>query len=126
MEYIFGHSKQKGRLLPILKTVGSSHTNFTGANQVRREYADCIIVDEFTVVEKYLWQEDSEGRCYDYYEIKDHSRYIDYFTPRAPELEEDSQGVLDLADLVDENSTAITDLADYIADLEARIEELEG
>ena len=126
MEYIFGNIKRHGRLIHILKTVGPNHTDLTGSTQIKREYPDSIIVDDFTIVEKYLTQEDSEGRCYDYYEIKDHNRYIDYFTPRSYELEEDSQGLLDIADLVDENSTAITDLADYIAELEARIEELEG
>lgn len=42
------------------------------------------------------------------------------------QTDENSQGLLDVADLADENSTAITDLAEYIAELEARVEALEG
>ena len=41
-------------------------------------------------------------------------------------INENSEGLLDIADLADENSMAITDIADYTAELEARIEELEG
>lgn len=41
-------------------------------------------------------------------------------------INENSEGILDIADLADENSMAITDIADYTAELEARIKELEG
>lgn len=41
-------------------------------------------------------------------------------------INENSEGLLDIAVLADENSMAITDIADYTAELEARIEELEG
>lgn len=41
-------------------------------------------------------------------------------------INENSDGLLDIANLADENSMAITDIADYTAELEARIEELEG
>lgn len=41
-------------------------------------------------------------------------------------INENSEGLLDIAELADENSMAITDIADYTAKLEARIEELEG
>lgn len=41
-------------------------------------------------------------------------------------INENSEGLLDIAELSDENSMAITDIADYTAELEARIEELEG
>lgn len=41
-------------------------------------------------------------------------------------INENSGGILDIAELADENSMAITDIADYTAELEARIEELEG
>ena len=39
---------------------------------------------------------------------------------------ENSDGVLDVASLADENNEAITDLADYIAEIESRVEALEG
>lgn len=126
MEYIFGNARLNKKVVRILKTVNTQHTNLSGANQIQRKYPDCTITDDFVVINKYLSKTDSEGRCYDWYVIADHYRYIDYFTPRSYELEEDSEGLLDIADLVDENSTAITDLADYITELEARIEELEG
>ena len=41
-------------------------------------------------------------------------------------VSENSDAVIDVADLADENSGSITDLADYVASLEERIAELEG
>lgn len=41
-------------------------------------------------------------------------------------ISENSDGLIDVASLGDENNEAITDLANYIANLEARVEALEG
>jgi hypothetical protein len=42
-----------------------------------REYPDQNITDNFTVVEKVKSDEDSEGKCYDWYTIAEHYRYVD-------------------------------------------------
>lgn len=41
-------------------------------------------------------------------------------------INENSDGILDIADLSDENSTAITDIAEILDDITTRLEELEG
>ena len=41
-------------------------------------------------------------------------------------INENSDGIFDLADLSDENSASILDLADYISQLEERVTQLEG
>lgn len=41
-------------------------------------------------------------------------------------VNENSDGIFDLADLSDENSASILDLAEYISQLEERVAQLEG
>lgn len=125
MEYIFGTEYHHGKLVDVLKVVSDSSTNMSGNYTIERKYADNNITDTFVIVEK-LREADNAENHYDWYEIRDHYRFFDKFTPRSNELDENSAGILDLADLSDENSGAITDLADYIGELEARIEALEG
>ena len=43
----------------------------------------------------------------------------------ADNIEENSNGIFDLADLADENSTSIFDLADMLAELDERVTALE-
>lgn len=77
MEYIFGTNGQK----EILKTKWSAHTNLTGYQQVERSYASQIITDNFRVIRKLKTDEDTEGNCYDWYEIDRHYRTIDKTGP---------------------------------------------
>lgn len=107
MEYVFGYLKIKGNLEQVLKTVGESPSNLSGNNQIQRKYSDSIITDEFKVREKYLSKVDTEGRCYDWYIIDDHSRYIDYFTPLKEQIKTD-----------------ITDSQNALCDLSADLEEM--
>lgn len=86
MEYIFGTIDRRGIVTDILKTVGSEHTDLTGKHEIVRKYNDCTITDVFTVAAKYLSKSDDEGKCYDWYEIRDHYRYMDYFSPQKEEL----------------------------------------
>lgn len=86
MEYIFGEVTRNGKVCEGLKTKGTTHSDLTGMVDVRREYTDSIIVDKFKIVEKYDSQTDEAGNCYDWYEISDHYRYIDYFTPQKESL----------------------------------------
>jgi len=81
MEYIFGNVDLYGELVENLKTVGETHSELSGFNEVQREYNGSVIVDAFVVVKKYDTAEDAEGNCYDWYVIDKHSRHIDY-TPK--------------------------------------------
>lgn len=77
MEYIFGVVECNGVTVENLKTVGDSHTNLSGIVQTVRKYPDGTITDHFKVVEKYRSEEDAEGKCYDWYVISEHYRYVD-------------------------------------------------
>jgi hypothetical protein len=88
MEYIFGTIKRKGKMVDILKTVGDEHTNLTDNHTIERKYSDSNITDTFMVVDHYNTAE-SGGKCYDWYEISNHYRYIDYFTPQKESLIEE-------------------------------------
>lgn len=81
MDYIFGTIDLYGEIVESLKTVGPRHSNLVGVNEISRTYIDSTIVDTFFVLHKYESTEDAEGTCYDWYIIKNHSRYVDY-TPK--------------------------------------------
>lgn len=113
MEYIFGTIKRKGRIIVVLKTVGNEHTNMTDNHIIERRYSDSIITDSFYVVEKYLSKDGADGKCYDWYELKDHSRYIDYFTPMKEQITTD----------INDSQNALCDLS---ADLDAALADIEN
>lgn len=118
MEYIFGTIKRKGRIIDVLKTVGAEHTNLTDNHIIERRYSDSIITDSFYVVEKYLSKDGADGKCYDWYELKDHSRYIDYFTPLKEQITEgiaDSQNAT--CELSEELDERITDIENALCEL---------
>lgn len=123
MEYIFGIIHKRGKDIYILKTVGSEHTNYVGAHSIERRYSDSIITDNFIVVEKYLSKDGADGKCYDWYELKDHSRYIDYFTPLKEQITEgieDSQ--IATCELSEELDERITDVEVAICELSEILE----
>lgn len=110
MDYIFGQN--------TVKTVGDFHSDLQGFCSIMREYPDQNITDNFTVVEKVKSDEDSEGKCYDWYTIKDHYRYVEKIKIVYPMIQENSEGLFDVAALADENSEAIMELAEMIAEME--------
>ena len=75
MEYIFGSNDFTGE--EVLKTIGAEHSDLSGFQQTVREYPDCTITDSFFVVRKTKSAEDEEGKCYDWYLIDQHNRYVD-------------------------------------------------
>lgn len=81
MEYIFGYEYFDGVNIDTVKTVGSNHSDLSGMITIERKYSDSNINDTFKVVRKIRTADDDDGNCYDWYEIKWRSRYIDYFTP---------------------------------------------
>lgn len=73
MEYVFGTKGDK----EVLKTKGSSHSRLSGFHQLERVFTDQTITDSFRIVGLMKSKEDSEGNCYDWYEIDSHYRYTD-------------------------------------------------
>lgn len=123
MEYIFGTIKRKGQLIDGLKTVGPMHTDLTGHNQVVREYSDSIITDTFDVKEHYLSKKDESGKCYDWYSLENHYRYIDKYTPNIPRVEDrinDTENAL--CEATEVYDTSISDLENAICELTELIE----
>lgn len=127
MEYIFGTIKRKGQLIDGLKTVGTTHTDLMGHNQVVREYSDSIITDTFDVKEHYLSKKDASGKCYDWYSLANHYRYIDKYTPNIPRVEERIDVRIDdtenaLCEATEVYDTSISDLENAICELTELIE----
>lgn len=85
MIYVFG---TKGEV-EILKTKGDAHSDLTGYHQVERTYPDQVITDSFRIVRKIDSQEDTDGNCYDWYEIDRHFRTADKTGPIAEKAAED-------------------------------------
>lgn len=77
MEYVFGVRGE----IEVLKIKGDTHTDLTGFHQHVQEFPGEKITDNFRVVRKMDSREDSEGNCYDWYEIDRHYRTIDKTGP---------------------------------------------
>lgn len=85
MEYVFGLDDARGQR--TLRTRGETHSDLQGFCEVVREYDTSVITDNFRVVRKTHSDEDSEGGCYDWYDIDQCYRTIDYTKPVVAENE---------------------------------------
>lgn len=118
-EYVFGTEEDR----EILKTKGIEHSDIVGFHELVREYPDQIIVDRFRVVDKINTAEDSEGNCYDWYEICDHYRDSDKFMGDICKTE---QEITDMDIVAMEMGDALTDAEIAIMELEDRINNMEA
>lgn len=116
--------------MEVLKTKGSCHSKLSGYHTLEARYPDQTVTDTFRIAGLIGSKEDEEGNCYDWYEIDHHIRYTDKFGPCKEKIEggidENSDAILDVADLSDENSSSILDLSDIVEELLERVETLEG
>lgn len=118
MEYIFGQVKRKGRIIDVLKTVGETHTDLKDNHIIERKYADSIITDGFYVVDHYLSKDGADGKCYDWYELANHYRYIDYFTPQKQDITDrinDTENAL--CESSETTEASISDLENAVCEL---------
>lgn len=122
MDYVFGSEYLDGANIDNVKTVGSEHTDYSGTVTVVRKYTDSDITDTFKAVRKYRTEEDEEGRCYDWYEITDHYRYEDKFTPQIGKTE---QEITDLEIENIEQEQALEETEQALTDAEIAIYELQ-
>ena len=124
MEYVFGTCKRHGIEYDGLKTVGSEHSDLVGKHMVERTYPDNIITDVFDVVEKYHSATDEEGRCYDWYAIANHYRYMDKFTPGKKQIDEDiSEMQSALVEVDEDRLQAESDSENALIELDEAIEQ---
>lgn len=120
MEYVFGTQKD----VEIIKTKGSCHSGLTGYHQIEQKYPDQTVTDSFHIVRLLNSGEDSEGNCYDWYEIDHHYRFTDKFTPAKPELE---TGINDTQDAIcilsEDMETRLAEIEDALCEITAEEEE---
>lgn len=93
MEYIFGRNDFTG--VETLRTKGGEHTDLTGFCETVREFEDTDVTDSFYVVGKTHSDEDSEGNCYDWYDIDKHKQRIDNSKVLQQRMEEVLVAVLE-------------------------------
>lgn len=123
MEYIFGQAKRKGKTIDVLKTVGTTHTNLSDSHIIERKYPDSIITDGFFVVDHYLSKDGADGKCYDWYELSNHYRYIDYFTPQKQaingRIDDTENAICESSEMTE---TSISDLENAVCELSELVE----
>ena len=126
MKIFFNSEIYKGQPIEVAKVVSDTPSELSGQFNLKQEFSDTTRTDMFYVVRKIRSATNGEN-YFDWYEIVNHIRFDDRFIPdKQTELEEDSAGILDLADLSDENSGAIIDIGEAIESLDERVAALEG
>ena len=99
----------------ILKTVDKVHTNLSGWQEFSTEYPDSIVTDRFYIISHTKSDEDSEGNCYDWYDVKNHYRQIDKTPPIAESVSELENAICE-SDITNANKLEASD--QHIADIE--------
>lgn len=112
MQFVFFNTQKNGYIVHMLKTISSEQEELTGACKIERKFANATYIDEFVIEKKTSSKTDDCGRIYQWYEIKDHTRYID-FTPINNRF---SEGITD-------SQNALCDLS---ADLEEMLVDIEN
>jgi hypothetical protein len=85
MQITFGTEKYKGQLIEVAKIVTDTPSELSGQFQFKQEFPDCNQTDSFYIVRKIREATNGES-YYAWYEIINHYRYIDYFTPQKESL----------------------------------------
>ena len=115
MEYVFGTETRRGVMVEVLKVVSADPIRMSVGNySIKREYTDSVITDNFTLVSK-IRDKVSDGFYYAWYEIRDHYRYEDKFTPGIKATEQE----------ITDQDLAIMEAEQAITDLDIRVIELE-
>lgn len=118
MEYIFGITRRHCENVEYLRTKDIEHTNLIGQQELIMEYPDSIITDSFFIVDHYREDEDEQNNYYDWYEIKNHNRNIDKFTPVQGYINTTLANIQDaLCDITEDLEYRITDIEDALCDL---------
>lgn len=100
LNYIFGSITRDGVTIEALKTVGDRHAELEIGEfaQVRQEYPDSVITDQFRVLE-HLRSAEADGLFYDWYAIDQHWRDTDRTAAFSDALQKatDAAGVVFVA-----------------------------
>ena len=117
MEYIFGYEPRYGEVLKVKSpnSVDLAH----GMHTVERDYSDQNITDGFFVEKEIRPRKvDGEGNNYAWYQITNHYRYTDKFTPGIKATE---QEITDLEIESMEQEQCITDLEIEVMEIEQEL-----
>ena len=79
----------------IFKTIDKIHTNLFGWQELSTKYPDSIVTDKFYIISHTKSDEDSEGNCYDWYDVKDRYRQIDTTPPLSKSISDNDMMTVD-------------------------------
>ena len=109
MVYVFG--TEGG--VETLETKGSDYSRLSGFHEIERRFPDQIITDRFRILKRIRSDEDAEGNKYEWYQIDQHYRFTDKFSPSKEEIEtgiSDAQdATCELSEELDERISAVED-----------------
>lgn len=117
MEYIFGQEKTFGQTIDVLKVVSDKPVAMTGTWNLERKYSDSVIVDAFNI-KREIRRKEANGNYYVWYQIENHYRYIDKFTPKEGEINDRIDGTEDaICETTESMETGFSDIEDAICEL---------
>lgn len=97
MEYVFGRLPDGSQNLMVKS---KAETDLAGRTEIRRDFDDCFIIDNFYAGEKYKTETDSEGIFYDWYNVSDHGRTIDYSKKLEPQIQSNSDSIDEILKII--------------------------
>ena len=77
----------------ILCVIDTEHIVYTGCQEFNKKYPDSIVTDKFYIDHLIDSKVDSENNYYDWYEIKNHCRWIDT-TPILKKQQADTDALM--------------------------------
>lgn len=117
IEYIFGTEITFGQSMDVLKVISDKPVVMTGSWNLERDYADSVIVDNFNI-KREIRRKESHGTYYVWYQIENHYRYIDKFTPKEKRINGRIDGTEDaICETTEEMTTGFADIEDAICEL---------
>lgn len=114
MEYTFGAEIHRGVRVEVVKIKSEAPVELSGAFTVEREYQDAVYTDSF-IVGRRIRAKYANGAFYTWYEIYNHIRYMDKFTPGIKATEQE----------ITDHDLSIMEAEQAITDLDLRLMELE-
>lgn len=114
MQYSFGNEIRNGTITEVLKVKSEKPVELSGWFSVERKNNVEIITDNFLIVKRIRAKRAADA-FYTWYEIQNHARYVDKFTPGIKETEQE----------ITDQDIALLEAEQEITDLDLRLMELE-
>ncbi len=114
MEFYFGTEDHRGVSVEVVKVKSDRPVELSGKFSVEREYTDAVYTDTFSIVKR-IRAKFANGVFYTWYELANHIRYMDKFTPGIKATEQE----------ITDHDLALMEAEQEITDLDLRLMELE-